>query len=213
MCGRCRHVFNAFEALKRGEDNDAGERTTNDAAGGPAALIAADNPLISGSLPRYTESSSAWRWLAALALATLGLQAVFQFRSEIVQQYPQLRPHLAAACRVLGCTISWGRDQALIKIESSDLIEPPGRPGRIRLTATIANRAPTKQDFPAIEVKLTDASNVVLSSRVLLPTDYLGHPPAADEGLAPNVELYVNVNLELAGKSTASGYGLRAFYP
>jgi len=321
MCGRCRHVFNAFEALKRVEDSDDGEpidyklvdstRETDtaqqipllDAEQGPqsvsrqdraeevvteqafdsyedalkklehfedsqlssalsqttsgtahadrvasptdlrvfakptttdnpkpspnvatapdidstiepdAQVLSTTNPLIGGALPTRQAQSRAWVWLAASASVLLGLQTAFYFRSEIVQQYPQLRPQMAAACEALGCVISWGRDTALIKIESSDLIEPPGRPGRILLSATLANRATTKQDFPALEVKLTDANNAVLSSRVLMPSEYLGRVPAVGEGLAPNIELYVNLNLELVGKSPASGYGLRAFYP
>lgn len=171
------------------------------------------NPLIGGSTPERAAESRAWGWLAAAAGVLLGLQLAYYFRSEIVQQYPQLRPQMAAACEAIGCAISWGRDTALIKIESSDLIEPPGRPGRILLTAILANRAATKQDFPVLEVKLTDANNAVLSSRVLMPADYLGRVPATGEGLAPNIELYVNLDLELTGKVPASGYGLRAFYP
>lgn len=267
MCGRCRHVFNAFEALKRTEDNDAGEpidyplldatqetdsaqqipldtataaqstdkpelsRDVHGVAGSPpgAALattpdiepaaepdaqgLATTNPLIGGPVPADPVQSRVWVWLGTLAGVALALQAAFYFRSEIVQQYPQLRPQMAAMCEALACSISWGRDTALIKIESSDLIEPPGRPGRILLTATLVNRAPTKQDFPALEVKLTDANNAVLSSRVLMPAEYLGRVPAAGEGLAPNIELYVNLNMELVGKPQASGYGLRAFYP
>jgi len=333
MCGRCRHVFNAFEALKRIEDNDAGEPIdytlpdstretdtaqqiplldtqtaaqpaanedqaekmaadealdsdddalkklepfeqsqlapepppiptdeTREGSGAPldeaatsveqlpphdleawpgahgaaepspepalattpdidssvgpdAQVVSTTNPLIGGSTPARAVRSRAWGWLAAAAGVLFALQSAFYFRSEIAQQYPQLRPQMAAACDAIGCAISWGRDTALIKIESSDLIEPPGRPGRILLTATLANRAATKQDFPALEVKLTDANNSVLSSRILMPSEYLGRVPAAGEGLAPNIELYVNLNLELAGKSPASGYGLRAFYP
>lgn len=307
MCGRCRHVFNAFEALKRIEDADAGEaigyalvdsnkaaaqlapeaaptfsaplpEVTNapsiDSVGGsdgggplllietikvgsqvssdlrhteafdsddaalgqleqaghtappirsplppfpvtapPKILAATDNPLIGGTLPRRWSPSSVWTWLAAVAGTALLLQAIYFYRSQIVQQYPQLRPSLAAACEVIGCTVSWGRDQTLIKIESSDLIEPPGRPGKILLTATLANRAATKQDYPALEVKLTDTNNAVLISRVLMPEEYLGRTPAGEEGLAPNAELYINLNLELIGKSPASGYGLRVFYP
>jgi hypothetical protein len=113
---------------------------------------------------------------------------------------------------LIGCNVPWGRDQNAIKIESSDLIEPPGRPGRILLTATLVNRAASKQDYPVLEVKLTDANNGVLTSRVLTPAEYLGRTPSGDEGLAPNVELYINLNLEIAGKSQASGYGLQAFY-
>jgi len=185
-----------------------------DAAANPTAqVLSTTNPLINGALPTRRARPRAWGWLAATVGVLLVLQAAFYFRSEIVQQYPQLRPQMAAACEAIGCAISWGRDTALIKIESSDLIEPPGRPGRILLTATLANRATTKQDFPALEVKLTDANNAVLSSRVLMPSEYLGRTLTAEEGLAPNSELYVNLNLELVGKSPASGYGLRAFYP
>ena len=297
MCGRCRNVFNAFEALKRVEDRDSNEPvddalldpTSRAAPAAPASPTAApvvaptlvneealdsyedalkkleqfnlerevseppsvdteadefdpaepllaeradlalseaettetsmprvplsDNPLISGAAPVPATQSRAWGWLAAMAAIAFALQTAFYFRSEIVQQYPQVRPQLAAACEYLDCTISWGRDTSLIKIESSDLIEPPGRPGKILLTATLANRASTKQDYPALEVKLTDANNGVLSSRVLQPAEYLGRIPQATEGMAPNAELYINLNLELTGKSPASGYGLRAFYP
>ncbi len=179
----------------------------------PAYVAASDNPLISGAVPRQSSPSRAWGWLAAIATIFFAGQALYYFRSGIVQQYPQLRPQFVAACEVIGCRVSWGRAQDVIKIESSDLIEPPGRPGRILLTATLVNRGATKQDYPALEVKLTDASNTVLSSRILMPAEYLGRATSPDEGLAPNVELYVNLNLELVGKSPASGYGLRTFYP
>jgi hypothetical protein len=171
------------------------------------------NPLIGGALAHESPPSRVWPWLATIAGMVLLLQATYFFRSQIVQQYPQLRPSLATACELIGCTVSWGRDQTLIKIESSDLIEPPGRPGKILLTATLANRAATKQDYPVLEVKLTDANNAVLTSRMLMPAEYLGRTPVGEEGLAPNAELYINLNLELVGKSPASGYGLRAFYP
>jgi len=48
---------------------------------------------------------------------------------------------------------------------------------------------------------------------VLAPEDYLGRVPTPDEGLLPNAELYVNLNLELTGKLNASGYEVRALYP
>ncbi|MFM7461306.1 MAG: zinc-ribbon and DUF3426 domain-containing protein [Burkholderiales bacterium] len=174
--------------------------------------VATDNPLIGGALPRSPSTWDVWTWLAAIAGAALILQSIYFYRSQIVQRYPQLRPAFTAACEVIGCSVTWGRDQAMIKIESSDLIEPPGRPGKMLLTATLANRAATKQDYPALEVKLTDASNAVITSRVLMPPEYLGRTPAQEEGLAPNDELYINLNLELVGKPPASGYGLRAFY-
>jgi predicted Zn finger-like uncharacterized protein len=304
MCGRCRHVFNAFESLKRVADEDVpieitdyaivdsaylepspplvetsidesaelvtpSELMTQDSATFtneiPVALdiskhiarttefvsfstatttddndlllpampevdavkrtsLAEDsnsndevnlsqNPLIRGSVPTQKRASRLWGWLAGLAAIGLIAQAIYFFRSDIVQHYPELRPHMLRACETLQCQIPWGRLADAIKIESSDLIEPPGKPGRILLLATIANRATTKHDFPHVEVKLMDAANMVLASRIFTPTEYLARIPNADEGMAANTELYVNLQLELVGKTTASGYGLRAFYP
>lgn len=187
----------------------------SDDAAGSVDMPESDNPLIAGPMPviRSEHGSRHWRWLGGLAGAVLAMQTLYFFRSEIVQQYPPLRPHFVAACKIAGCTVAFGRDANAIKIESSDLIEPPGKPGRILLTAAIANRGNTPHDFPFLEVKLMDANNTVLSSRVLSPGEYLGRLPTRDESIAANAELYVNLNLELAGKSPASGYGLRAFYP
>ena len=92
------------------------------------------------------------------------------------------------------------------------MIETPGKAGRILLTATLANRGLMPQDLPLLELKLTDNANQVILSRVLRPDEYMGRKPGRDENLAPNVELYVNLSLELVTKAQASGYGVRAFY-
>jgi predicted Zn finger-like uncharacterized protein len=180
----------------------------------PSTDVPTGNVLLDGDTPeKESAPSRIWIWLAFLAMVALPLQAAYYFRSEIVQRYPESRPALDTACSYLKCTIPWGRNRELMLIESSDLIEPPGKPGKILLTATLVNRGTTKQDFPSLEVKLTDAANGILASRVLTPAEYLGRLPSPEEGLAPNAELYVNLNLELAGPTPASGYGLRAFYP
>ena len=178
-------------------------------------VFATDNPLITGALPapRSHGNSILWCTLTGLGFIILSLQALYFYRSEVVQQFPPLRPHLVDACQIIGCTVPWGRDQSAIKIEASDLIEPLGKPGRILLTATIANRASTQQNFPSLDVKLMDASNVVLASRIFTPNEYLGRTPSPAESIAPNAEIYVNLNLELIGKSAATGYALQAFYP
>ena len=67
--------------------------------------------------------------------------------------------------------------------------------------------------MPSLELRLTDNANQVVASRLLHPSDYLGRAPAKEEGLVPNAELYVNLNLELSNKPLASGYGLIVFYP
>ena len=159
-------------------------------------------------------SSRAWGVGAVMLFIGLTVQAAYAFRSTIVSNYPQLRPTFTELCAVAGCSVSWGRDEAALKIEASELLtEASGKPGRILLTAILVNRGKTKQDLPSLELRLTDNANQVVASRLLHPADYLGHAVGKDEGLVPNTELYVNVNLEIGNKAQASGYTLLVFYP
>ena len=153
-----------------------------------------------------------WSFGAIVLLLGLTAQISYGYRSAIIQSYPQLRPAFVSVCEWSGCNLSWGRDDNAIRIEASDLIESPGKAGQIRLAVTLVNRGATRQDLPAMELKLTDNANQVILSRILLPHEYLGRMPAKDESLAPNVEMYVNLSIELRNKAQASGYGVRAFY-
>ena len=175
------------------------------------------NPLISGKLPTRRKPSWIWRWLAACAALALLAQVAYQltlvYRAWTVEHLPQVASVLTSVCDRVGCVMPLGRDVNAIKVESSDLVEQPGKPGRILLSAIVANRGAVKQAFPVLEVVLTDAKETVIASRVLEPAAYLGRVPTQAEGIAPNTELYINLNLDLSGGATASGYAVRVFYP
>ena len=158
-------------------------------------------------------SSRGWRLGVFVLFVGLVAQVAYAFRTPLVATFPQLRPAVSQVCEFAGCVLSWGRDESVLKIEASELIESPGKPGRILLTAVLVNHGKTKQDLPSLELKLTDNANQVVVSRLFNPGDYLGRAIAKDEGLMPNTELYVNLNLELINKPLASGYGLVVFYP
>lgn len=176
----------------------------------------ADNPLLAplpGDRLHQTPVRDRW-WISGIVILLMGLagQGAYAFRSSLTQSIPELRPAFAELCGRAGCRLSWGREDGAIGIEASDLIETPGKIGRILLTATLVNRSSMRQDLPFLELKLTDNANQVILSRVLRPDEYLGRVPAKDESLLPNIELYVNLSLELVNKVPASGYGVRAFY-
>lgn len=175
------------------------------------------NPLINGKLPTQQKPSWVWRWLAAGAALALFAQVAYQlthvYRAWTVEHLPQVASVLTSVCDTVGCVMPLGRDVNAIKVESSDLVEQPGKPGRILLSAIVANRGAVKQAFPVLEVVLTDAKETVIASRVLEPAAYLGRVPTQAEGIAPNTELYINLNLDLIGGATASGYAVRVFYP
>ena len=182
----------------------------------PDAEGLAENPLLvpipGHRAQRATARGSGWLFGGTILFLGLGVQVAYGYRSTITQSFPELRPAFVWVCDWAGCGLSWGRDEGKIGIEASDLIETPGKAGRILLTATLANRGLMPQDLPLLELKLTDNANQVILSRVLRPDEYMGRKPGRDENLAPNVELYVNLSLELVTKAQASGYGVRAFY-
>ena len=86
------------------------------------------------------------------------------------------------------------RDLDSIHLVSRDMRSHPTQPGRLRLSATIINRADRTQRYPAIVVTLEDATGSTLISRRFKPSDYLGATASA-AGMPPGV--YVPVVLEL----------------
>jgi predicted Zn finger-like uncharacterized protein len=156
--------------------------------------------------------SRAWRFAAALAALVLAVELVYAWRGPLAQRYPVLRPTLEAACTHLGCTVPYSREDALLKLEDSELLEVPGKPSEIALGARIRNLAPVSQEYPHLELTLTDLTGQAAVRRVLRPTDYLGRPLAYGEVIPAGVEVAVQLRLETP-RIKATGYELLVFYP
>lgn len=151
-----------------------------------------------------------WPWMlgALLLLLTAAGQALYIFRVEAAVLTPQLRPALVAGCEMIGCTLPRPRKPELVGIETSDLA--PAGSDRLVLTALIKNRAPFEQEYPHLELTLTDRNDDTLLRKVLAPADYL--PAAPSAGFAARDEAAVKLLLEAKGVA-AVGYRLYLFYP
>lgn len=156
--------------------------------------------------------SRAWGFAAALMLVVVAVEATYGFRAAIARRYPVLRPWLEAACSRAGCTVPWPREEGLLKLEDSELNEVPGRPNEIALGARIRNLATFAQDYPHIELTLTDVSGQPAVRRVLRPTEYLGRPVNPGESLAPGADIAIQLRLETT-RVRATGYEMLLFYP
>jgi hypothetical protein len=161
-------------------------------------------------LPR--PPARAWAFGAVLLTLVLGAELVYDYRSPLAQRYPVLRPYLEAVCAAAGCSVSWSRQEALLKLEDSELLEIPGKPAEIALGARIRNLAQVAQEYPYLEVTLTDLTGQAAIRRVLRPADYLGRAVLAGETLAPGSEMSVQLRLETP-RIKATGYELLLFYP
>jgi predicted Zn finger-like uncharacterized protein len=267
-CGRCRTVFNGFEALERFPDDDTGARllAAREAAERGSAPIHPVEPLPFEDLPdietlqpdplptqtapapqpapveepapvpstparalrtgphvsrpdlvlppppRAQPPARAWAFGAALLALVLGAEMSYSYRAPLAQRYPVLRPYLESVCAMTGCTVAWSREESMLKLESSDLLEVPGRPSEIALGARIRNLAPVAQEYPHLELTLTDVTGQPAVRRVLRPTDYLGRPTSGVDTIAPGAELSVQLRLETP-RLKATGYELLLFYP
>jgi predicted Zn finger-like uncharacterized protein len=154
-----------------------------------------------------------WTLLALIALCALALQAGMHFRTEIGVLLPQARPHLETACEFLGCEVRLPRRVDLLSIESSDLQADGQRPGVIVLNALLRNRAPFAQEFPDLELTLTDQSERAVIRKVLKPLDYLQDKRSLlPAGMSGGSEEAVRIFLDTGG-ILATGYQLFLFYP
>jgi hypothetical protein len=155
-----------------------------------------------------------WGFLLLLATAGLAAQAVYRFPLEITTFAPATRDAVAATCRMLRCRTALTRRPDLLSIESSDLQTDPRSETLIVLNAVLRNRAPFLQDYPALELTLTDEADRPVVRRVLLPADYVGvaRPPLPDQGLAAGAEASFRLVFD-AGRARATGYRLYLFFP
>lgn len=225
-CGHCHAAFNAIENRTSQEPSpqldlpivleDVSAPEIEPEAAPAFDVTAAAAPELASAEPEpgpWEKPPRVWPWAlaAALLLASLLAQAAYLFRVELAARLPGLKPALAAACTRLHCTVPLPRNPDLMSIESSNLETDPAQPGVITLTVTLRNLAPYPQEYPNLELTLTDVSDTPVGRRVLHPADYLKE--AADEktGLAGNREASLRLAIDASGLR-AAGYRLFLFY-
>jgi len=156
--------------------------------------------------------SRGWAVGCVVLFLVLAAELVYGFRAPLAQQYPVTRPWLQAACARLGCTVAWPREDGLLKLEDSELLEVPGKPDEIALGARIRNLATFAQEYPHIELTRTDNTGQAAARRVLRPVDYLGRALGPGEALAAGADVAIQLRIETP-RLHATGYELLLFYP
>ncbi len=220
-CGKCGELFNGVAALisQSEEERLALEPSPQLGLFDPSrrqpepapAEQAAPPPFMVQPRPRRR---ALWAALSLLAFAALAAQGGYRYRAELAAMIPATRAPLASLCRSLGCQVPLPRRPELMSIDSSELQADGRREGLIALNAVIHNRAGFSQDYPSLEVTLTDDADRPVLRRVLTPSDYLdarGRALAA-QGIGPGSEATLRVLLDTS-RTRATGYRLYLFYP
>jgi len=226
-CGKCGNVFDGVGGLlEEGNERlvlepspqlglfDPSRRAARSAADQDAEGDEVVVEFLAEPEPHSWRGTLLWGFLALLAAAALAAQIAYRYRTEIAVLAPSTRPLLERACRALRCEVALPRRPELMSIESSDLQADSRRENVIILNAVIRNRAPFPQDYPALELTLTDETDHPVVRRVLRPPDYLDatRRTALPQGIAPGAEAVLRVFLD-AGRARATGYRLYLFYP
>ena len=221
-CGHCSAIFNALETLV--DTPPAAPAPAPAPALAPeaaeAGLEAVDSESIDILLEEVDEAPPspsrgrlfAWAAAVLLALGLLVVQAAHVFRAELAVSQPELRPLLEDLCGLLECDIPLPRKAELVSIEASFLHPDPQRKNLRVPAATLKNRAPYVQEYPHLELTLTDIRDQPLVRKVLAPAEYLVEGIDAHAGFVGNGDLTLNLWLD-AGEVGASGYRLYLFYP
>ncbi len=241
-CGHCGQIFDGLAHLVSQDsagvmseiasvDLDVGEPTKY-----PAAELAQEPPPPPAIEPPNVRVSSArkaraprsfvaerkerrkyplvWGLLALLLVLGLVAQIAFYLRVEIVERYPEARVYFTVLCEDLGCTIRLPHRPDMMSIESSDLQADPRRDGLIEFNAVLRNRANAPQEYPSLELTLTDEHDQAVLRRVLEPADYLPARRAADlvaQGMPAGGEATMRLHFDIDDQR-ATGYRLYLFY-
>lgn len=220
-CGKCGGVFNGVAALVEDDERVKLEPSPQLGLFDPRRDMGQVSPSATlDPLPDFLADepkSRRWLWsLAALvALCAAAGQVTYRFRAEIGAAFPQAREPLRTFCQALGCEMSLPRRPELMSIDSSELQADARREGLIVLNAIIRNRARFPQDYPALELTLTDEADRPVLRRVLGPRDYLERNRTEElvrDGIAGGAEAALRVFLDTS-RARATGYRLYLFYP
>ncbi|MBC7802682.1 MAG: DUF3426 domain-containing protein [Candidatus Parcubacteria bacterium] len=227
-CGKCTHVFDGVAALvaeaQQEPQAEAGpspqlalfEGTRRKhPVGGTGEAANEDVPVAEfmEQAPRPVRRL-AWASAALLAFTVLAAQAAHHFRTEIAVLFPESRTYLAAACAAIKCEVRMPRRPKLMAIESSDLQADGRRENLIVLNAVLRNQAQFAQEYPALELTLTDERDEAVARRVLLPADYLAGltPDQIGRGAGAGAETALRVYFDTGGLR-AIGYRMYLFFP
>lgn len=179
--------------------------------------ILLDRPLNTLDAPAYPSDQLAYSWMwpvgCGLLIAVLVVQAFTVFHGALGRQFPATKPFISAICQQVSCPpAALPAQAALISIESSDLTPDPTQSGRLVVSATLKNRATVAQQYPHLELTLTDIANRAILRKVFSPAIYLQPNSLIEKGMPPLSDSTISLEIDIHPLA-ASGYRLYVFYP
>lgn len=149
--------------------------------------------------------------LSTLLFFAMLAQSAYSFRNHIACWFPQTKPVLQEACKLVQCRIELPTQIEAISIESNELQALSNDKNIFSLSIQLQNKSGILQAWPMLELILNDAKDKPLVRRVFTPADYLANKNDLIKGLGANGEQTIKLYFELSGPK-AAGYHVGVFY-
>lgn len=232
-CGICSHTFHAdqglFETLPEEDSEESPiedevpllEKPKRKRAKKKKAAVKHhkkkndDSPEISGLPWQKNHGSkvkiSLWTLGNLLLLLLLVGQYTFFYRDALAR-VPEWSPLVHKFCRLAHCEIEPPHSIKKIELLQTTIAPHPEYENALRLRATLVNRAEFDQDYPDMEVNLTDSAGLVVARRVFSADQYLETPAAANDSMFQNVAMAARLDVTNP-EGKAVGYEIRLVNP
>jgi hypothetical protein len=121
-----------------------------------------------------------WRWwLAGLGLLIL-LLAIYPIADrDRLARDADWRPTLQRVCGTLGCTLQPWHELSAFEVTARDVRLHPSVKGALLVTVTFRNNAVFAQEWPLLELTMSDLNGRDLGMRRFRPQEYLGNATKA----------------------------------
>jgi predicted Zn finger-like uncharacterized protein len=217
-CGKCNKSVDLLESLFDSWP-DPGSKPAPSRSGsarppelGAIPVQASDPEPADDPPPPEPGKDDSGRILWAGACALLAALAVLNIATMPgLSDWPPIRNALVAAGLSEAPPAPRFSDMASIHLAARDMQVHPTRPEALVLSLTMVNRAAQRQDYPVLELTLTDNRSNAIARRYFDPVEYLPRTADGDRGMTPDA--LVALSLEFADPGDqAVGFELR-FHP
>jgi hypothetical protein len=172
-------------------------------AGTDAAAATAARMAEADAAPSFTRQAATsmtpartakWQWAVLALLSVLLLVQVLVADRARLAADEHWRPLITRLCGALRCDVPPWHQPGAFAMLSRDVRPISGTPGGLHVQATFRNDAAWAQDWPLLQLSLSDADGRVVGTRAFTPAEYLGKA-ATPAGLAPGQSAQVALQL------------------
>jgi hypothetical protein len=201
-CLSCGATFDAYAHLTEAAPGATSLVSTNDA---PAKPVDDQGELFGrprhAHAPRFARTRihiarpPQWHWwLAGFALLVLLLATYPIADRQRLARDAGWRPALQSLCNTVGCTLPSWSDTTAFEVTARDVRPHPSAKGALLITVSFRNNAQFAQDWPMLELSMSDLNGREIGMRRFRVQEYLGSAPKTPQiaaGQSANATLEV----------------------